>query len=401
MRALATGPDLVVSGSFDYSVMLWDALARIATARLIGHEGPVDGVAVTRDGRTALSVGDDGLLILWDLTTRQETHRLVLGAKLAAIALAPDQKQAAAAGWDGRVHLVDLGRATPAGLVELPGERVNAVAFTAAGTLVAAGHAGRMVLWRASDRTLLREWRAHEQGITAIAAAGDLIATASIDRYVRLWDAATGEPRGELAGHDKPVSAAALSPDGTWLASGAVDGQLVLWRVADRQALHIRRAHAGPVWSLAFRPDGRELLSGGADGLIRRWSVPEATPLDATAEPAHTAAAEGTALFRRCVACHTLQPDSGNRAGPTLHALFGRRAGTLPGYAYSRALAQSGIIWTEETVARLFEQGPDSFTPGSKMPLQRLPDPAERAALIAFLKTATAPTGTGDKGAKP
>ena len=62
---------------------------------------------------------------------------------------------------------------------------------------------------------------------------------------------------------------------------------------------------------------------------------------------------------------------------------------------------RSDIIWTEETVARLFEQGPDSFTPGSKMPLQRLPDPPERAALIAFLKTATAPTGTGAKGAKP
>jgi cytochrome c len=170
--------------------------------------------------------------------------------------------------------------------------------------------------------------------------------------------------------------------------------------VADRQALHIRRAHTGPVWSLAFRPEGRELLSGGADGLIHRWSVPDAAPLDTMAEPSH-AAAEGATLFRRCVACHTLEPDGGNRAGPTLHALFGRRAGSLPGYTYSRALAQSGIIWTEDTVARLFEQGPDSFTPGSKMPLQRLPDPAERAALIAFLKTATAPTGTGDKGAKP
>ncbi len=390
----------MVSGSFDYSVMLWDTEARTATARLIGHEGPVGGVAVTRDGRTALSVGDDGLLILWDLTTRQETRRLALGTKLAAIAVAPDQKQAAAAGWDGKLYLVDLARAAPAGLVELPGERINAVAFTAAGTLVAAGHAGRMALWRAADLAPLRAWAAHPLGITAIATAGDLVATASIDRSVRLWDAATGEPRGELAGHDKPVSAAALSPDGTWLASGAVDGQLILWRVADRQALHIRRAHAGPVWSLAFRPDGRELLSGGADGLIRRWSVPDADPLDATSEPAH-AAAEGAALFRRCVACHTLEPDGGNRAGPTLHALFGRRAGSLPGYTYSRALSRSDIIWTEETVARLFEQGPDSFTPGSKMPLQRLPDPAERAALIAFLKTATAPTGTGAKGAKP
>jgi len=48
------------------------------------------------------------------------------------------------------------------------------------------------------------------------------------------------------------------------------------------------------------------------------------------------------------------------------------------------------IVWTEETLSRLFELGPEVFTPGSKMPLQKMSDPAEREALIAFLKAATA-----------
>ena len=56
------------------------------------------------------------------------------------------------------------------------------------------------------------------------------------------------------------------------------------------------------------------------------------------------------------------------------------------------------IVWTEDTVSKLFELGPEVFTPGSKMPLQKMTDPEQRAALIAYLKVTTAPGGTDDKG---
>ena len=112
--------------------------------------------------------------------------------------------------------------------------------------------------------------------------------------------------------------------------------------------------------------------------------------------PARTALSDpdperGKAVFRACAFCHTLTPDGGNRAGPTLWKLFGRPAGTVDGYRYSDALKASGIVWDEATVARLFEVGPDVMTPGSKMPLQTLSSDADRADLIAYLKAATAP----------
>ena len=111
----------------------------------------------------------------------------------------------------------------------------------------------------------------------------------------------------------------------------------------------------------------------------------------AAAEPAGAGDPEkGKALFRACAFCHTLGPDGGRRAGPTLHHLFGREAGSVAGYAYSDALRNSGIVWTEDTVSRLFEVGPDTMTPGSKMPLQRMTDAGQRADLIAYLRRATA-----------
>jgi cytochrome c len=94
-------------------------------------------------------------------------------------------------------------------------------------------------------------------------------------------------------------------------------------------------------------------------------------------------------VFRACVACHTLRADDGNRAGPTLHGIFGRRIATLPGYNFTAALKQLDIVWTPETVAKLFEVGPAIFTPGTKMPEQRIGTAEERDVLVKFLERAT------------
>ena len=94
-------------------------------------------------------------------------------------------------------------------------------------------------------------------------------------------------------------------------------------------------------------------------------------------------------MFRACVACHTLTPDEGNRAGPTLAGLFGRRIATLPGYNFSPALKKLDIVGTPETVAKLFELGPATYTPGTKMPEQKITSAQDRLALVRFLEKAT------------
>ena len=97
----------------------------------------------------------------------------------------------------------------------------------------------------------------------------------------------------------------------------------------------------------------------------------------------------GADVFRACVACHTLGADQANRAGPTLAGIFGRRIATAPGYNFSEALKRLDIVWTPETVAKLFEMGPAAYTPGTKMPEQRIGSEADRTALEQFLERAT------------
>ena len=98
----------------------------------------------------------------------------------------------------------------------------------------------------------------------------------------------------------------------------------------------------------------------------------------------------GAHVFRACVACHTLKPDEPPRAGPTLVGIFGRRIATQPGYDFSPALKQLDIVWTPETVSKLFEVGPAAYTPGTKMPEQKV-GAEDRAALVKFLEKATRP----------
>ena len=106
------------------------------------------------------------------------------------------------------------------------------------------------------------------------------------------------------------------------------------------------------------------------------------------ASAAHAAdgdAARGEAIYQRCLACHSLEHD---RVGPRHCGLFGRRAGGLPGYAYSTAMKKYGVAWDEETLDR-FLDNPLKTVPGTKMGYAGVKDARERADLIAYLEQAT------------
>jgi cytochrome c len=144
-----------------------------------------------------------------------------------------------------------------------------------------------------------------------------------------------------------------------------------------------------------FLPDGRALLTGGGDRVIRRWDAETLEAKDTAAggaaeDPLAAYAGDpGAKVFRACIACHALKAEEGNRAGPNLHGLFGRHIATLPGYNFSAALKQLDIVWTPETVAKLFEIGPAAYTPGTKMPEQRIGRAEDREALVEFLERVT------------
>ena len=127
-----------------------------------------------------------------------------------------------------------------------------------------------------------------------------------------------------------------MTGDGGRIAAASTSGSIA---IVDRKTRSLARSLAGsglPIWAVAFAPGGQTLLSGGGDRVIRRWDAETGQPKDAVTigspeDPLGAYARDpGARVFRACVACHTLKPSEGDRAGPTLHGLFGRQIATLP-----------------------------------------------------------------------
>jgi cytochrome c len=88
--------------------------------------------------------------------------------------------------------------------------------------------------------------------------------------------------------------------------------------------------------------------------------------------------------FNQCSVCHSV--DGSNGTGPTLKGIIGRRAGSVPGFRYSRAMKSAAITWDASALDRYLTD-PQALVPGNVMPFSGVSDGAQRAAIIAYLKT--------------
>jgi len=406
VRGIAIDDDgtRALTASFDYAVMLWDLDARPTEAvrRLLGHDGPVNDAAFLPDGR-AITGSDDGTLVLWDLDTGEILRRFEgHAAKVVDVAVSPDGTRAASASWDRTVRLWRI--ADGELLAELKGHTgpVNAVSFSGDGQhLYSGSYDGSIQLWHAngSATTAVRPILEYGWGINAMRLLpGGRIAFGAQNGDVRVIDTSGNEIK-VLAPHDGPVLSLALSPDGEVLATGGADGMIRLWQTQTWAVGETYNNPTGPVWTIAFKSAG-ELYYGGLDDFAIYWRADPRAPFEPVPSkyPRRFQVSGEMSLgerqfARKCSVCHTLTPADGNRAGPTLHGVFGRKAGALPDYPYSKGLKTTNIVWNEQTIAELFDKGPDHVTPGSKMPLQVITDEKKLEALVAFLKKATRKTG--------
>ncbi|MBX9932708.1 MAG: c-type cytochrome [Methylobacterium sp.] len=395
VRALAAAPEggLAISGSFDQSAILWAIEPGAAMRVLRVHEGAVNAVAAAGEGRF-LTAGEDGRIALWQAGSPEPVRVFAEHTgPVAGLALSPDASLLASASWDGTVRVRPLAGGEARVLSGHAGT-VNAVAFLADGRLISAGYDGTLRIWPASGEGA-PEVITIGLPLNAVAVAPDgEIITAGADGEVRILSP-DGRDRASVALPPNPVIAAAISPDGKRIAAATVAGAVAIIARAEAKVLFNLVGPGLPVWSLAYRPDGSELLTGGGDRLVRRWNAATGEPIGALAmpRPADALAAykgeRGAEVFRACVACHTLKPNEGQRAGPTLSGVFGRRIATAPDYRFSEPLKKLDIVWDARTIAELFEVGPARYTPGTKMPEQTIRDQSDREALVRFLERAT------------
>jgi cytochrome c len=391
--AISTDGLHVVSGSFDTSAIRWSLSRNVAEQVMRFHDGPVNAVAWLKDGRI-VTAGGDAHIAIWTVG-KQSPDRVLDGhtGPIAALAVSPDGKTLASASWDRTVRLWPIAGG-PSRVLEGNGQNVNGVAFSPDGAqVISAGYDGTIRVWQTAGDGVSEHNVPSPLNSVVVAPNGNIITAGATGKVFFL--SAAGELLATIDAGTTPIIQLAISKDARLVAAATTRGSVAVIDRSERRLMHTLVGPGLPVWSVAFLPDNATLLTGGTDAFIRRWNAVTGEPIDSTLVGApedpikQYAGDHGAEIFRACVACHTLKPDEGQKAGPTLWHIFGRRIATLPGYNFSPALKKLDIVWSKETVARLFEIGPAHYTPGTKMPEQTIGAEEDRKALVDFLGRVT------------
>ena len=309
VRALAISPDgrTALSGSFDTAAIRWSLERNAAMQVLRFHNGAVNAVALLPDGRLVTS-GEDARIAIW-MPGAAQPARVLEGhtAPVVALAVSPDGRMLASASWDRTARLWSLDGGDVR-VLEGHGDNVNGVAFTPDGrAVVTAGYDATLRIWPLTGgaapavvtlppHSILSSSRPTARSRPAAPTARSI----SVHRT---------EPIGRGSkSHEMPLIAVAVSPDGRLIAAAGIRGSVAIVERPTRKLVRTLVGPGLPVWSAAFFPDSRTLLTGGTDRMIRRWDAVTGEPIGDT----HHGRAEGPPrrLCRRSAAPRSTAPAS-------------------------------------------------------------------------------------------
>jgi WD40 repeat protein len=249
-------------------------------AVLTGHTGSVLGVAVTRDGRRAVSASGDQTLRVWDLASGAclatlEAH----DERVMGVAVTPDGRRAVSGMDQGTLWVWDLASGACLATLREHTQRVTGVAVTPDGQQAVSGsgdHTARV--WDLDSGVCLAILEGHTDGLAevAVTADGRRAVSGSLDRTLRVWDLTSGACLATLEGHTAEVWAVAVTPDGRRAVSGSRDTTVRVWDVGSGACLATLQGHSEGVRGVAVTPDGRRIVSGSHDKTLRVWDLPGA-----------------------------------------------------------------------------------------------------------------------------
>jgi WD40 repeat protein/serine/threonine protein kinase len=207
---------------------------RFQKGLLIGHINQVTSVAITPDGRYAVSGSSDKTLRVWDFVTGRCTREIFCWRSITSVAITPDGRYAVSGGYEATIRVWELETGKCIRTIEGHTDSVESVSVTPNGRYVISG---------------------------------------SEDKTLRVWDLTTGQCIRTMEGHTSNVISVTTTPDGRYAVSGSEGGTIRVWELETGKCIRTMEGHTDAVTSVAITPDGRYAVSGSLDKTLQVWEL--------------------------------------------------------------------------------------------------------------------------------
>jgi WD40 repeat protein/DNA-binding SARP family transcriptional activator len=275
---------LVATAGQDGLVRVWDLnLGRAVTTIKANPGSWALGASISPDGRQVATVGDDGTVALWDLNGKEKRVLLRLGRDYGnAVEFSPDGSRLLVPAFDGTIHLVPVEGGGPVRALRGHTDLAWTARFSFDGTRAVSASDDRTArIWNLADGT--STVLSHPEPVLAadFSPDGRRVATAGHGGILRIWDANGGGSPLKIPVDDQALNGVRFSEDGKRLITSGEDGVVRVHDVNGGPALAELRGHRGLVQQAAFVPGSNLVISAGQDGTLRRWSPATAATLQA------------------------------------------------------------------------------------------------------------------------
>ncbi len=278
--AVSADGRIAVSGGADQIVRVWDLAGGACRHTLFGHTKEVESVAVSADARVAVSGSRDKTVRVWDLAGGVCLRTLTGHSDwVRSVAVSADARVAVSASDDKTVRVWDL--ASGACLRTLTGHTggVGSVAVSADARVAVSASTDRTVrVWDLAGGACLRTLTGHTGAVGSVAMSADarVAVSGGVDKTVRVWDVGSGDCLQTLTGHSQWVQSVTVSADARIAVSGSPDKTVRVWDLVSGDCLRTKTGLGDWVRSVALAADARVAVSGGSDASVRVWEVPTA-----------------------------------------------------------------------------------------------------------------------------
>jgi WD40 repeat protein len=286
--AITKDGQTIVSGGQDASIRLWDFASGKEIHKFLGHNGPVYGLELMTDDSQLVSIADKDLAVkIWDLEKRAlRTSLAPNSAHINAVAVSPDNRYIVTGGDDGIARFWDIDRGIMLRYLE-HSQGIYTITISPDGRHMLCGSKkapasdapGMVWIWDFELGMELKALEGHKGNVTALAMTADsrYILSGGQDGIVHLWDLETGTLLKTMTGHKTAIVMIHVTADGQHVITGSTDGTVRAWLLRGGVLLQ-SLVSTENVHSMVVTPDGKHVITGSMDGNVEIWDFEVDSP---------------------------------------------------------------------------------------------------------------------------